>query len=97
MSPVTIKGNTFYDWDLLVAELQRLLAESDWTQLLDSPLAEPLRVSMAEWRSELRELLHTVNPSPSHMVIIPECPVMFYVTASAGGQPGLVMPEYEAD
>jgi len=93
--PVTIKGNTFYDWSLIEAELQRLLNETAWTQLLDSPLSEPSRLAFAAWRLELWQLLQTVSPYPAYTITIPPCPI--YWAASAGNPPGLVMPEYEAD
>jgi hypothetical protein len=93
--PVTIYGNRFYDWTLLIAELQRLLDESAYTQLLDSPLAEPTRLVMAEWRQQLWDLLHTNPPYQACDVVIPDYPLVW--AASGGGPLGLSMPEYEED
>ena len=40
---VLICGNKYYNWTPLAAEIVRQLADSEWTQLLDYPGAEPTR------------------------------------------------------
>lgn len=92
--PVTIKGETYYDWEPLEAEIKRLLYESEWTQLLDSPLSEPNRLAMAAWRTELWQILQTVTPP--YEVVIPACPLAYWAQSSASPY-GLVVPPYEPD
>jgi hypothetical protein len=41
----------------------RLLRESDWTQLMDSPLAEEKKQAWAVYRQLLRDLPAKYNPS----------------------------------
>lgn len=43
-------------WDEIRAERNRLLSESDWTQLPDSVLSGELKAAWAAYRQQLREL-----------------------------------------
>jgi hypothetical protein len=38
-----------------------MLSESDWTQAVDSPLAEDVKQAWREWRQELRDITKLVN------------------------------------
>lgn len=42
-------------------ERNRLLAESDWTQLIDSPLDEETRSAWSQYRQELRDLTDNID------------------------------------
>jgi len=42
-------------------ERNRLLAESDWTQLSDSPVAEDKRAAWAAYRQDLRDLTDNID------------------------------------
>ena len=42
-------------------ERNRLLAESDWTQLNDSPVAEDKRAAWAAYRQDLRDLTDDID------------------------------------
>jgi hypothetical protein len=42
-------------------ERNRLLAESDWTQLIDSPIDETVRDAWAVYRQELRNLTDNID------------------------------------
>lgn len=53
-NPEVIKDNIRYIRN-------RLLAESDWTQLNDSPLAEDKRAAWAAYRQNLRDLTDNID------------------------------------
>jgi hypothetical protein len=60
-------------WEVLRKERDLKLKESDWTQLLDSPLSESLRNSWANYRQELRDLpQNTSNPATTILPTQPE-------------------------
>ena len=60
-------------WEVLRKERDLKLKESDWTQLLDSPLSESLRNSWANYRQELRDLpQNTSNPATTILTTQPE-------------------------
>ena len=46
-------------WD--VGERDRLLAKSDWTQLLDSPLSDSKKAEWATYRQALRDMPTTIT------------------------------------
>lgn len=63
---ITFKEKLFKDnpeviKESLRPERNRLLAESDWTQLNDSPLAEDKVVVWAAYRQDLRDLTESIN------------------------------------
>ena len=45
-----------YSWDTLRTKRNTLLAESDWTQLSDSPLTTEQKSSFATYRQDLRDI-----------------------------------------
>ena len=65
---ITFKEKLFNDnpeaiKESLRPERNRLLAESDWTQLNDSPLAEDKIAAWAAYRQDLRDLTGNVDNS----------------------------------
>ncbi len=63
---ITLKEKLFNDnpeaiKESLRPERNRLLAESDWTQLNNSPLAEAEVFSWAEYRQKLRDLTDNID------------------------------------
>lgn len=63
---ITLKEKLFKDnpeaiKESLRPERNRLLAESDWTQLNDSPLPEDKVVVWAAYRQDLRDLTESIN------------------------------------
>lgn len=63
---ITFKEKLFKDnpeviKESLRPERNRLLAESDWTQLNDSPLPEDKVVVWAAYRQDLRDLTESIN------------------------------------
>jgi len=91
--PVTILGDTYYDWELLGAEIIRQLRESEWTQLADSPLSSGDIATVAAWRASLYALLASTDDA--YTITIPTCSVD-WVLAPAGTT-GVVAPPYVAD
>lgn len=91
--PVLIKGDTYYDWADLGAEIIRQLRESEWTQLADSPLSSGDVATVAAWRAELYALLASTDDA--HTITIPTCSVDWELTYA--GTEGVVPPTYEAD
>lgn len=90
---VLIKSNTYYDWELLGAEIIRQLRESEWTQLADSPLSAGDIATVAAWRASLYTLL--ASTADAYTITIPTCSVD-WVLAPAGTT-GVVSPPYVAD
>lgn len=91
--PVLIKGNTYYDWEELEAEILRQLRESEWTQLADSPMVPADIATVAAWRADLYDLL--TSTAAAHTIIIPTCTVDWELAAA--GAYGVVPPAYEED
>ncbi|MFZ5760936.1 MAG: hypothetical protein ACOY32_15070 [Thermodesulfobacteriota bacterium] len=91
--PVLIKANTYYDWEPLAAEIIRLLRESEYTQLPDSPLSAADIATVAAWRADLYDLL--TSTADAHTITIPTCAVDWEL-APAGAY-GVVPPAYTAD
>lgn len=58
-------------FSMLRAQRDRLLLESDWTQLQDSPLTDAQRQSWATYRQSLRDLPATVD---INNIVYPEKP-----------------------
>lgn len=63
---ITFKERLFNDnpeaiKESLRPERNRLLAESDWTQLNDSPLAEDTLASWSAYRQDLRDLTENID------------------------------------
>lgn len=52
-------------WDNLRAERDKLLAESDWTQIPDAPLTEQQKSDWATYRKSLRDLPEN-TPDPAN-------------------------------
>lgn len=50
------------EWVEIRAKRDLLLAASDWTQLLDSPLTEDKRAEWVKYRQELREITNVKSP-----------------------------------
>lgn len=90
---VLIKTNTYYDWELLGAEIIRQLRESEWTQLPDSPLSSTDIATVAAWRADLYDLLDST--ADAHTVTIPTCSVNWEL--SPAGTYGVVPPAYVPD
>jgi hypothetical protein len=59
-------------WIMLRHERNMLLAQSDWTQVLDAPLNQQDRESWKEYRQQLRDMPETVLDPES--VVWPEKP-----------------------
>lgn len=51
---------------VITAERDQLLAASDWTQMLDSPLSPEKRADWAKYRQELRDI--TLQPDYSNII-----------------------------
>ena len=85
---VLIKGNTYYDWELLGAEIIRQLRESEWTQLADSPLSAEDIATVAAWRAELYALLSSTDYA--YTITIPTCTVDWELAPA--GMPGAIPP-----
>jgi hypothetical protein len=58
-SPYTVPEEELYR--SLRIQRNKLLAESDWTQLIDSPLTSDKKQEWAAYRQELRNLPNTVD------------------------------------
>lgn len=67
--PYTIPEEELYR--SLRIQRNKLLAESDWTQLIDSPLTSDKKQEWADYRQELRDLPNTVD---INNIIYPEKP-----------------------
>jgi len=48
-------------WKLIRTERNRLLSESDWTQLLDSPLTTEKRIEWQTYRQQLRDFPQNID------------------------------------
>jgi len=54
-------------WDIVRANRNALLAQSDWTQLSDAPLTTEQKAAWAEYRQALRDLPETYT-TPDEVV-----------------------------
>ena len=60
----TTKGTNEHGLYELRMQRDRLLAESDWTQMPDSPLTDSQKTSWATYRQELRDMTDTYSTVP---------------------------------
>lgn len=60
----TIKGTNEHGLYELRMWRDRLLAESDWTQMPDSPLTDSQKTQWATYRQELRDMTDTYSTVP---------------------------------
>ena len=49
-------------WDAIRAERNRLLAECDYTQLVDSPLSTEIKAQYVTYRQLLRDITNAISP-----------------------------------
>jgi len=68
-APYIVSDEELYN--SLRIQRNKLLADSDWTQLTDSPLADTKRQEWAVYRQQLRDLPNTVD---INNIIYPEKP-----------------------
>ena len=65
--------NAMAEWSSFRRERNTKLAETDWTQSLDSPLADKAKTEWASYRQELRDLpANTPDPANPTWPSIPE-------------------------
>jgi hypothetical protein len=57
-----IQEETEQKWRAIREKRNRLLLESDWTQLPDSPLSEEKRLEWKTYRQELRDITNYTSP-----------------------------------
>ena len=60
----TVHGTNEHGLFELRMERDRLLAESDWTQMPDSPLTDSQKTSWATYRQALRDMTDTYSTVP---------------------------------
>ena len=60
----TVHGTNEHGLFELRMERDRLLAESDWTQMPDSPLTDSQKTSWATYRQSLRDMTDTYSTVP---------------------------------
>tara|TARA_Y100000385_G_scaffold258402_1_gene286386 strand:- start:328 stop:582 length:255 start_codon:yes stop_codon:yes gene_type:complete len=60
----TVCGTNEHGLFELRIERDRLLAESDWTQMPDSPLTDSQKTSWATYRQSLRDMTETYSTVP---------------------------------
>ena len=60
----TVHGTNEHGLFELRMERDRLLAESDWTQMPDSPLTDSQKTSWATYRQALRDMTGTYSTVP---------------------------------
>jgi hypothetical protein len=51
-----------HSWEIFRGYRNNLLAESDWTQTVDSPLSDSKKAEWKTYRQSLRDLTKTVDP-----------------------------------
>ena len=76
--PTKLEAKTQAAWTALRTQRNRLLQQSDWTQLQDSHLSAEKKSAWAEYRQALRDLPDTVTiTSPADLVSVewPTSPV----------------------
>lgn len=59
-------------WDRVRAERDRLLSESDWTQVADAPLTASEKQAWADYRQALRDVPQTQEDP--HSIVWPDAP-----------------------
>ena len=64
---VIIMNDLMVTWDIVRANRNALLAQSDWTQLSDAPLTTEQKAAWAEYRQALRDLPETYT-TPDEVV-----------------------------
>lgn len=72
-TPEEIQSELESVWESIRSQRNILLAESDWTQLPDSPLSNESRIDWQQYRQDLRDI--TLNPSP-YGIVWPQKPSM---------------------
>jgi len=45
-----------FKWESIISRRDKLISETDWTQVLDSPLSEEKKANFANYRQLLRDL-----------------------------------------
>lgn len=72
-----IKINYEHDLFAIRAKRNQLIAETDWTQLTDSPLSEDKKAEFAQYRQALRDLPQTMDLETDEIVWLkpPELPI----------------------